>query len=245
MNIFFDIETVPAQDPAHLDHIRADMLDKHIAARESIKAPGNYSKPDAITEYIAHAQQAMDAAFDAEVSKAIEKTSFDGGLGQVVCISWALDHGDTYCLSVPSLSAADESALLQNWFSDLKKLHAGNSGTRPCLIGHNSNAFDIPFIWKRAIVHGVRPPLWFPRDPKPWGESTFDTMTAWSGVKDRISMDRLCRVLGIPGKGDGPSGADVWPMVQAGRIDEVAEYCRTDVARTRTIFKRMTFLEAA
>ena len=60
-------------------------------------------------------------------------------------------------------------------------------------------------------------------------------------MKDRISMDRLCKILGIPGKGDGPTGADVWPMVQAGRIDEVGEYCRQDVSRTREIHKRLTF----
>jgi predicted PolB exonuclease-like 3'-5' exonuclease len=90
------------------------------------------------------------------------------------------------------------------------------------------------------MVHGVQPPLWFPRDPKPWGEATFDCMTAWSGVKDRVSMDRLCKILGIPGK-DGMSGADVWPAVQAGKLDEVAKYCRADVERTRAIYKRLTF----
>jgi predicted PolB exonuclease-like 3'-5' exonuclease len=58
------------------------------------------------------------------------------------------------------------------------------------------------------------------------------------------SMDRLCRLLGIPGKGD-ISGADVWPMVQSGRIQEVAKYCRDDVERTRAMHKRMTFAEAA
>ena len=56
------------------------------------------------------------------------------------------------------------------------------------------------------------------------------------------SMDRLCRLLGIPGKGD-ISGADVWPMVKAGKLAEVAEYCRGDVERTRALYNRMTFHE--
>jgi predicted PolB exonuclease-like 3'-5' exonuclease len=59
-------------------------------------------------------------------------------------------------------------------------------------------------------------------------------------VKDRISLDRLCKVLGLPGK-DDMTGADVWPYVQAGRLDEVAEYCRQDVRRVREIFQRMNF----
>jgi hypothetical protein len=37
------------------------------------------------------------------------------------------------------------------------------------------------------------------------------------------------------------TGADVWPYVQAGRLDEVAEYCRQDVRRVREIYQRMTF----
>ena len=90
------------------------------------------------------------------------------------------------------------------------------------------------------MVQRIKPPIWFPRDPKPWGDSTFDTMTAWAGTKDRISMDRLCRILGIEGKGD-ISGADVWPLVKAGKVSEVAEYCKGDVERTRAIFRRMTF----
>lgn len=57
-------------------------------------------------------------------------------------------------------------------------------------------------------------------------------------------MDRLCRVLGIPGKGDGPSGADVWPMVQAGKLDEVTAYCRADVERTRSLYQRLTFAKS-
>jgi predicted PolB exonuclease-like 3'-5' exonuclease len=223
MRITFDIETVPCQWPGILEEFAA-----------AVQAPAIYKKPESIAAWLEENRAA-------EAEAAWLKTSFDGGMGQIVCIGYAFDDGAVNALSVPSLSAADESSLLQCFFADLQKAYSGTSGTRPVLIGHNSNAFDVPFIWKRAIVHGIKPPHWFPRDPKPWGESTFDTMTQWSGVKDRISMDKLCRVLGIPGKGDGPTGADVWPMVRDGKIDEVAEYCRADVERTRAIYKRMVF----
>jgi len=86
----------------------------------------------------------------------------------------------------------------------------------------------------------MRPPLWLPHHPKPWGEQVFDTMTEWAGLKDKISLGRLCKVLGLKGK-DGMTGADVWPTVQDGRLDEVAEYCREDVRRVREIYQRMTF----
>lgn len=226
MNITFDIETIPSQHPGILAEFAA-----------AVTAPARYSKPESIAEWLRDNR-------DAEAEAAWLKTSFDGGLGQVVCIGFAINDGDVSVLHAPDLSAQNEAALLERFFAELTGAHRGNSGTRPCLIGHNSNAFDIPFLWKRAMVHGIRPPLWFPRDPKPWDESTFDTMTAWAGTKDRISMNRLCRILGIEDKGD-ISGADVWPMVKAGKIAEVCEYCRGDVERTRAIYRRMTFAATA
>jgi predicted PolB exonuclease-like 3'-5' exonuclease len=240
MNIIIDIETIPVQSPEHIAAIKAGMDEARDTALASVKAPGNYKDEAKIAEYIANAKAGILAEHDTAVVKAIERTSFDGGYGQIVCIAWAQDDGDTSALQVADLSLKSEAALLEVFFSDMRKLY-GTHGTKPCLVGHNLNAFDIPFIWKRAMVHGIRPPLWFPRDPKPWAETTFDTMTAWSGVKDRISMDALCRILGIPGKGDGPTGADVWPMVQRGELDAVTAYCRDDVERTRALFKRMTF----
>jgi hypothetical protein len=226
VKLIFDIETIPSQDQAVKAEIRA-----------SVTAPAQYKKADSIAEWI---KENGDAAAEADWLK----TSFDGGLGQIVCIAWQIDEGPVKSLQVDGLSAEAERALLVDWFAALRGAHSGGHGTRPVLIGHNVVGFDIPFVWKRAIVHNVKPPLWFPRNPKPWAETVFDTMTAWAGDRDKISMDKLCRALGIPGKGD-ISGADVWPMVQAGRLDEVVAYCRADVQRTKAIHDRLTFAEAA
>jgi predicted PolB exonuclease-like 3'-5' exonuclease len=112
------------------------------------------------------------------------------------------------------------------------------------LVGHNIAGFDIPFLWKRAMVLGVKPSFNFPRNPKPWGELICDTLTLWdSQQRAGGSMDRLCKLMGIPGKGDF-SGADVWPAIERGEFDRVAAYCRDDVERTRAMHKRMTFAEA-
>ena len=225
MNITFDIETVPCQ---HLG-IRAELS-------ADIKPPAVLKKAESIAEWERESRPGA-------VEEAWLRTSFDGGLGQIVVIGWAVDDGDIQSLQVADLSRVEEMRLLSEWFVMLRAAYSGTSGRPPCFVGHNSNAFDIPFVWKRAMVLGIKPPIWFPRDPKPWGESTFDTMTAWAGVRDRVSMDRLCRILGIPGK-DGMDGSQVWPAVAEGRLDEVAAYCRADVWRTRKIFDRMNFREA-
>lgn len=220
--IYLDIETVPSQAP----DIRAEL------ARD-IKPPGTLKKPESIAEWEA-------ASKPGAVEEAYLKTSFDGGAGQIVCIGWAVDDGPAQSVTAPDLSAAQEAAMLAAWFATLRDISSGTHHSRPVLVGHNHVAFDLPFLWKRAVVHGHKPPLWWPRDPKPWSDTVADTMVMWAGTKDRISMDKLCRILGLPGKG-GHSGADVWPMVQAGKLDDVSAYCRADVERTRAMYHRLTF----
>lgn len=225
MNIIIDIETIPSQRPGIRDELAAD-----------IKPPAALKKAKSIAEWERESKPAA-------IEEAYLRTSLDGGAGQICCIGWVIDYGPAKSLSVADASLAEERELLADFFGVLRQAH-GNSGMRPIIVGHNVVEFDLAFIWRRAIVHGVRPPIWFPRDPKPWSESVFDTMTSWAGVRNRISMDKLCRILGIDGKGDGPTGADVWPMFQAGRLADIADYCRADVERTRAIYRRLTFTAA-
>lgn len=241
MNIYFDIETIPLQDPALIAEFRAEHEAKLPELLAAVKAPGNYKDEAKIAEFIANERAKIAAGHGAEFDDWHLKTSFDGGLGQICCIGLAIDGGDAHCYSVEG--DADERAVLEAFFSHLTDAHTVTD--RPVFIGHNSNSFDIPFIWKRCIVLGVKPPIWFPRDPKPWGDSTFDTMIAWNGPGARAggSMDRICKILSIPGK-DGMDGSQVWPMFQAGRIAEISGYCAADVERTRAMFHRMTFAAA-
>lgn len=243
MNIVIDIETIPVQCPELISSLRADMTDELNDALAAIRAPSNYKDEAKIAEYVNAKHAEMVAAHESKVQDAILKTSFDGGMGQICVIGWAIEDGEPFAYHVADLTPAAERKLLQDFFCVL--LDAWSPTNRLCLIGHNVIAFDLRFLWQRAMVLGVRPPAYcLPRDPKPWGDTAFDTMTAWAGLKDRVSMDKLCRIFGIPGKGD-MDGSKVWPLVQAGRIEEVAAYCRGDVHRTRELHRRMTFATEA
>lgn len=222
--IFFDIETIPSQLPGILDEFKA-----------AVQAPGQYKKPESIAEWLKENR-------DTEGEAAWLKTSFDGGIGHVVCIGLAVDDGPAVSYHVAPTgygTREEETCILQDFFS-----HLTDTG-RSVLVGHNIIGFDLPFLWKRCMVLGVKPPLWFPRNPSKYSsEMTRDTMLLWDQEQRAGgSMDRICRLMGIPGKGD-ISGADVWPMVKAGDIEGVAAYCRGDVERTRAMFKRMTFADA-
>lgn len=240
MNVYFDIETIPVQDPELIAEMRVELKAELDEALDCIRAPSNYKDEAKIREYVNAKHAELLAAHEGKVQDAILKTSFDGGLGQVCVIGWAIEDDAPMSRHVGNLTPSDERVVLQHFFASLDNLYSPTN--RITLIGHNVIGFDIRFVWQRAMVLGVKPPFWMPRDPKPWGDTTFDTMLAWSGLKQGGSMDKLCRIFGIPGKGD-MDGSKVWPMVQEGRIAEVAEYCRGDVERTRALHRRMTFAE--
>lgn len=219
---YFDIETIPSQ----IDGIRDELA-------KTIEPPGNISKAETIAAWHAEKKPAL-------IEEAYLKTSFDGGVGQVCVIGFAVGDGPTHLYSVgDDLSHAAERKIMEDFFC------AVTDAGPVQFVGHNVIGFDFPFLWKRAMVLGVKPPWVFPRNPKPWGELVADTMLLWDATQRAGgSMDRVCRLMGIPGKGD-MNGSKVWPAIQDGRIAEVAEYCRGDVERTRAMHKRMTFAEAA
>lgn len=215
--VYFDIETIPCQDEDYLQDLK-----------RKVTPPGNLKKQESIDAWLAENR-------DSAAQEAMSKTSFDGGRGHICTIAWA--KNDSPIAVRHAKTIADERGVLTDFFADLDPYHSET------LVGHNISGFDLGFLRKRAIVLGVTLPdrANFPRDPKPWDKSILDTMGAWAGGTNRISMDELCKVLGIAGKEgfDGSMVADAWAK---GDHDTIMDYCRDDVWRTREIHKR--FLEA-
>jgi DNA polymerase elongation subunit (family B) len=223
MFLYLDIETIPTQSP----EIRESIA-------QNIMPPARMSKAETIAQWEVNEKRKV-------VDEAIAKTALDGAYGSICCIGFAFDDWSVHSISMPSHS---EAALLERFVLDVED--GVPDWATPTIVGHNVVGFDIRFIWQRAIILGVRMPKWFPRDPKPWGFETFDTMTAFAGQRGTIGLDRLCQVLGIEGKGD-VDGSMIGQMYAEGRHEEIAAYCRADVERTRAVHKRMAnvFGEAA
>jgi hypothetical protein len=232
MNIYFDIETIPAQDPAAIELIKADIEKQKLL----VKAPSNYKDEEKIAAYVKAEVEKLEAEFDATY----RKTSFDGGLGEICCIGYAIDDNDAR-----SIYGDTEFNILNKFYRSLQEHYNPSSQQRPKFIGHNIVNFDLRFIFQRSVMVGVRPPMMIPFNAKPWDESIFDTMTAWAGHGNRVSLDKLCKIFNIPQKGseigEEMDGSKVWDFYQDGRIEEIAIYCEGDVERTRQAYKRMTF----
>ena len=245
-NITLDIETLPDMRPGAREAFIED-------ARQNVRAPSDMTKERALDELgITDASERRFTAKDKALAmwcerfgkeKAEEigdaawrKTSFDATQGHICCIGWAMDDAAPESDFIQTIN--DERDVLRFFFSELHKNF--DPRRRPLFIGHNHAAFDLPFIYRRAVILGVEPPRFLPTVPRPWDESVFDTMYQWAGHGNRIGMDALCKALGIPGK-DGMDGSMVCDAFLQGRIAEISEYCKGDVERTRQIYKRMTF----
>jgi DNA polymerase elongation subunit (family B) len=215
MDLYLDIETIPTRS----NRIRSSIAD-------AIKPPGNMKKAETIAEWEANNKQAA-------VEEEINRTSLDGAYGNICCIGWAIDSQP-----VKSSYGEDEKKVLGDFIAEINKDLTYLRHVRPRVVGHNVLGFDIRFIWQRAIVLGIKVPNWFPRDPKPWSNDVFDTMTAFAGQRNSVSLQKLADALGFEGKGDmdGSKVAKTWA---AGQHDKVAAYCCDDVELTRQIHKHM------
>ena len=212
VTIFLDIETLPAQT-----------AEAHLRIAAGVKPPASMKKADAIAKWETEDKPAA-------VQSAIAKTSFDAAHGHICTIGFALDENPAQSIHLNHV--ADEAELLQTFFAAIHTQH------HLTFVGHYITGFDLPFILRRAVVLGVQIPRCIPRDPKPWGGQVFDTMTAWAGTRDTISMNDLCAALGIDGKGDGLDGSQIAQAWLDGRHKEIAAYCQSDVERTRQIWRK-------
>ena len=231
-----DIETIPGQAAAVLDALRADAE----AEKAECRAPGNYKDPEKIAANIAEQHAAIENA----VMDKWRKTSFDGAFGQIAVVSFAIDGGEPLKVWNEDWQHPQaEHFLLHSLREVMHDTIKPQTELAAQIIGHNVSAFDLRFLVQRSMILGVKPHPVLARAAacKPWEtDRVYDTMVQWAGVGSRISLDKLCKALGIPGKGD-LDGSKVWDYVQAGRIAEVADYCADDVRKVWAVYQRMTF----
>lgn len=224
MNIYLDIETIPTQR----DDLKALVAEK-------VTPPASMSKPETIAKW--EAEKKPEA-----IEEEWRRTALDGAMGEIVAIAWAVDD-EVPQVAWRSLERPEADVLAEFFGSIAPRLNTPGRPIRPTWVGHFITGFDLRFIWQRAVILGVEPGFYLPYDAKPWGSDVFDTKTAWSGVSSygkSASLDTLCKVMGFAGKGD-IDGSKVWDYVKAGRMPEVAEYCKDDVEKARLLHRRMTF----
>lgn len=162
--------------------------------------------------------------------------------GKVLCIAVGAlrKHGNGQALRVTSFHGDDERDVLQRFIDLLNKNYNTDDHW---LCGHNAKEFDLPWIARRCVVHGI--PL--PRaldvgGKKPWEVRFLDTMNMWSfgDRKNFTSLALLAHILDIPTPKDDISGADVARVYYEEQdVERIAAYCRKDVVATVQVYLRL------
>ncbi len=159
------------------------------------------------------------------------QTAISGDFGRIFCIGYALNDQDVKVIS------GEEKDILNEWWQIANEADL--------FIGHNIMDFDLRFIFKRSIVHKIKPNakhlnLSFARYRN---YPIFDTMREWEKWSSSyIKLDTLAKILGLPSSKDGGiDGSQVYDYYLANRYDEICDYCMRDVILTREVYKRMVF----
>ena len=225
MRIYIDIETLPGQNPA-----------ARAIAAESIKPPGTLKKPESIAAWW------QDEA-PAAIEDSYRKQALDAASGELCAVGFASDEADPVSL-VRGLEESERDFLARALDAIQALLDTGKTRdwpAEPYFVAHNA-PFDLGFLLRRCWVNSIRPPFRLPppsaRDGKDYG----DTMTTWAGYRNTISLDRLCRALGVPSpKAGGMEGSQVFDVWVAGEHERIAEYNRRDVWATRSCWWKLNW----
>src|SRR5450631_4538011 len=111
----------------------------------------------------------------------------------------------------------------------------------PQLVSYNGCAFDLPVLRYRAMLHNVFAPglhnrAYYHRYTDD-NVDLCDVLSSFSfGAK--VKLDELSRIMGLQGKPNGIDGSQVEAYFNADRIQEIADYCKSDVINTYRLWLR-------
>ncbi len=171
-------------------------------------------------------------------------------LQRIVAISCAFRDNAGFRVRSLGMPPDGEAALIQSFYRVIEKY-------TPQLVSWNGGGFDLPVLHYRGLVHGVVAPRY-------WDLGEQDREFKWNNYISRYHsrhidlmdllalyqpranapLDRFAKLCGFPGK-LGMDGGQVWPAFQAGRIEEIRNYCETDVVNTYLLYCRFQLMRGA
>lgn len=179
-----------------------------------------------------------------------DKAGLHAEFGRVICISAGFFHaeGGHYQLRIKSFCGEDEREVLTGFLELVQKF----SGKHPRFqfAGHNIREFDIPYLCRRSMIHGlILPPSMHLHNLKPWEQPVLDTMQIWrfGDFRNYTALKLLTAVLGIPTPKDDIDGSMVGKVYWEDKdLPRIVEYCQKDVLAVGQVllrFKGLPLLE--
>ena len=166
---------------------------------------------------------------------------------KVVAISVALRTGDSFKIWSLGDANSDEADLVRRFYDGIERYS-------PDLVSWNGSGFDLPVLHYRALRNNIQAPRYWETGDSDRGFrynnylnryhwrhiDLMEVLSAFQG-RGRASLDQAAVLLGFPGK-LGMSGDKVWQTWLDGGIDNIRNYCETDVLNTYLIYLRFEFM---
>jgi predicted PolB exonuclease-like 3'-5' exonuclease len=188
---------------------------------------------------------------DAELAQRLfderrEKTGSDFlplHLHRVVAISCVFRDDSGFRVRSIGTAEDDEGRLIQSFFATVERY-------TPQLVSWNGGGFDLPVLHYRGLIHGVHAARYWElgEDDRDFRYNNYisryhtrhiDLMDLLAMYQPRASapLDDLAKLCGFAGK-LGMDGSKVWEAFQAGGIEQIRNYCETDVVNTYLLYTR-------
>jgi predicted PolB exonuclease-like 3'-5' exonuclease len=213
MNVFvFDIETIPDIDGSRRLYDLHGLSDDDVA-----RAVFHMRRQQSGTEFLRH------------------------HLHKIVAISAVLRTADHFKVWSLGTVDSDEQDLLNRFFSGIERY-------TPKLVSWNGSGFDLPVIHYRSLLYPINAGHYWENGQNDnsyrynnylsrFHERHTDLMDVLAAYQPRARapLDEIASLCGFPGK-MGMSGAKVWDSYQQGGIQQIRDYCETDVLNTYLVY---------
>lgn len=187
---------------------------------------------------------AMKLTPDTDVATAYaQKAGIFSEFAKVVCISLGciVKKEDGWKIFLKSIAGDDERTILSDFSKAVSLFLEREKELIFC--GHNIKEFDIPFLCRRMVIHGLKLPLVLDvSGKKPWEVKHEDTMELWrfGDKKNYTPLALLAEVLGLPGPKDDIDGSMVGGVYWNDKdLDRIITYCQKDVVTVARVFLRL------
>jgi hypothetical protein len=204
--------------------VRGFIVDLETAPRDNAaeflempEAPSNYKAADKISAYIEERR-----------AKQLEMAALSAETARILCIGILREES-----GVGFIYDDNEAALLTRTWEELGSYHDDEVFVTFC-----GTRFDWPMLIRRSYVLGIRIPGFVPLDGRWKNNRHTDVAELWS-AGDRtctISLDRLSRLCGLPGKSsNGSEFGKLWVTDRKAALS----YLENDLRLTEALWRRM------
>ena len=178
----------------------------------------------------------IEAAEEELEERTVKFRSCDPAFGRIACIGVIKCHEDlvTGEIGITDRNAIihkDEKVILESFWNLIR-------GTQFRTLTYNGLNFDLPYIFLRSMINGVKTPeraelrkySYFPHFDlmealRNWDRQTFRTMDFW------------LEVFGLPTKSG--SGSEVFGWWKEGNFGQIAQYCLDDCEANINLYRRI------